>query len=979
MKLIKIQAHGFKSFAEPIQLSFDGGVAGIIGPNGSGKSNINDAIKWVLGEQSSKSLRGDNMEDVIFAGSKNVKEMNKASVTLTFDNSNNASSVPHKVFTITRELERGKGSNIYYINDEIVRYKDIKDIALESGISKSSLAIISQGTVSDIAEASPEDRRGIFEEAAGVSKYKSRKKEALRKLEKTNESLEKIQTVILELEKQLKPLKNQAEKARIYLQKSKELKDVEVGLIIHNLDFYSTKLKEFEIELEGVVETKENLEQQVRKCENIIEQNSGDRLKFEKELHFLVQDLDNLNEKLRNLELISANENQRRELIISGQIKVNPEEKMKVIKEQLQIIKSRINFYTKQTEELNQIVSDKKNEVQELEKTISTKRIEQNKISNKLNETKVKINILLEHKKNKTNMFKGTKTIVEHKNIFKGYHGLVSEVLKVDQEYIPAIDAVLNNALQHIVVEDAQIAVTAVNFLKKNDGGRATFIPLKSIKPKSIKDEHFLALNMKKGFIDVASNLVKYEPKFEVLSKFLLGNILVVSDIESAKDIAAILDNKYMIVTLEGDLIRTGGVITGGVQQASTNLIGLDEQIAKLEEIVPIISKEVENTSNQITNLEHKKYELTNVVSEFSVEAAKVYEKLSNDQKSFDSLTAEYQTISAKDLGESSSSALDQQINEIQAKKVILQAQIRAKKESILSLNTDFSKVTLEKNDLEKSLRILNDSFSKKITEKNKAEFYLDTNQKRLSEFYNMTYEMAKDNFSLSIDITEAEEFVGRIKEEIKDLGNINIDSIKSYEEISERYDGLKATESEIVDAKDKIESAIKEMDKIIITKLRDTLSAINEEFNNVFQSMFGGGEARVEFVDPSDILESGIDIKAQPPGKSIKNLKLFSGGEKSLIAISLLFAILKSKPLPLCILDEVEAALDDANVVRYAEYLQKLKTKTQFLVITHRHGTMSRVDHLFGATMQTRGVTSFFSVELARAKELIKDTKIES
>lgn len=242
-----------------------------------------------------------------------------------------------------------------------------------------------------------------------------------------------------------------------------------------------------------------------------------------------------------------------------------------------------------------------------------------------------------------------------------------------------------------------------------------------------------------------------------------------------------------------------------------------------------------------------------------------------------------------------------------------------------------------------------------------------------------MTYEMAKDNFSLSIDITEAEEFVGRIKEEIKDLGNINIDSIKSYEEISERYDGLKATESEIVDAKDKIESAIKEMDKIIITKLRDTLSAINEEFNNVFQSMFGGGEARVEFVDPSDILESGIDIKAQPPGKSIKNLKLFSGGEKSLIAISLLFAILKSKPLPLCILDEVEAALDDANVVRYAEYLQKLKTKTQFLVITHRHGTMSRVDHLFGATMQTRGVTSFFSVELARAKELIKDTKIES
>ncbi|PAF54904.1 AAA family ATPase [Mycoplasmopsis agassizii] len=977
MKLIKFYAHGFKSFADPIQLSFDGGVVGIIGPNGSGKSNINDAIKWVLGEQSSKMLRGESMEDVIFAGSQKVRPLDRAIVTLTFDNRARSVSLPHDEIRITRELERGDGKNKYYINDELVRYKDIKDIVLESGISKSSLAIISQGTVSDIAEATPESRRLIFEEAAGVSKYRARKVESLRKLEKTAESLAQIQTVINELDKQLKPLRTQAEKAKIYLEKSRELKAVEVAVLVHNLTYFKEKLAEYEKQLEGVKETRENLESQISRSEQSLKQNSSDRLAHENDLQKIGKELDEINAGLKDLEVIFATESQRRQLIISGQLQATTEEKKNAIREQISAKQASFNFYAEQRAEFARRIDEKRIESAEKDRLINDLRILQAKEIKKLNEARTKISILEEHRKNKTNLFRGVKTVMEHKNIFKGYHGLVSDLLDVPEEYHLAIEAALGNALQHIVVNDSDTAVQAINFLKQNDAGRATFIPLKSISAKSVRREHEMAISNIDGFVGVASKLFKIDPKLNVLLEFLLGNIIFTDDIKSAKNIDEMLEHRYMIVTLYGDIIRAGGVMTGGTPQASTSLIGIDEQIEKLQAAIPLIEQEENSLINQISIADSQRQNIVTLISQLTIEQTKINIAYENDENALNQLRAEYETISSEKLEVEASTEVTDRIHSLQARKTNLEIDKRTKQERVLSLNTEHYRLTNEKLEWEKSLRTLNNAFSKVITEKDRAEFILSSNHKRLSEYYNMTLEVAQSNYKLEMDLEEAEAIISKLQASIRDLGHVNVEAIQQFEQISERFDELKVAENEIIETKVRIEEAIKEMDKIIIERMRLTLDEIGGEFNNVFREMFGGGQASVHYVDESNPLESGIDIKAQPPGKSIKNLRLFSGGEKSLIAISLLFAILKSRPLALCILDEVEAALDEANVVRYADYLQELKPKTQFLVITHRHGTMSRVDHLFGATMQTRGVTSFFTVKIEDAKKMVEDTQV--
>ncbi|MGL5308474.1 MAG: AAA family ATPase, partial [Metamycoplasmataceae bacterium] len=435
MKLIKVEAKGFKSFADKVTLKFNGGVVGIVGPNGSGKSNINDAIKWVLGEQSSKALRGDNMEDIIFAGSRTEKEQNKCEVTLTFDNSQGKLSIPHKIFTISRVLERGNSNNSYYINDQIARYRDIREIALESGISKSSLAIISQGTVSDIAQATPEQRRGIIEDAAGTSKYKSKKVEALRKLEKTQESLEKINTVVNELEKQLKPLEKQASKAKIYLEKSKALKEVEVGLLVHDLTIFNAKLEELRSELIGVQETKEDLESKIKDQEISIEQNVDYKTNLEKEIRELNTDLEKINESLYNLEVRFKNEEQKRELIISGQIQVAGAEKIAAMKTQLEVYSSEIQHFESWGESSSQNVRNKKEEVNAIEINIATLRLKSNTMKTNLVKVKTKIDVLMDHKENRTNLFKGTKTILDNKTLFKGMEGTVSDIVNIPEQY----------------------------------------------------------------------------------------------------------------------------------------------------------------------------------------------------------------------------------------------------------------------------------------------------------------------------------------------------------------------------------------------------------------------------------------------------------------------------------------------------------------------------------------------------------------
>ncbi len=975
MKLIKIEAKGFKSFADKVTLKFNGGVVGIVGPNGSGKSNINDAIKWVLGEQSFKALRGDNMEDIIFAGSRTEKEQNKCEVTLTFDNSEGRLSLPYKIFTISRVLERGKGNNTYYINDQIAKYRDIREISLESGISKSSLAIISQGTVSDIAQATPEQRRGIIEDAAGTSKYKSKKIEALRKLEKTQESLDKISTVVDELKKQLLPLEKQAEKAKIYLEKSKSLKQVEVGLLVHDLSYFNNKLDELRAELIGVQETKEDLESRIKDQEISVEQNVDYKTNLEKEIRELNTDLEKINENLYNLEVRFKNEEQKRELIISGQIQVADAEKITVMKSQLEIYSSEIKHFETWGESSIKNVRSKKEEVNDIELNIATLRLKSNTMKTNLLKVKTKIDVLVDHKENKTNLFKGTKTIIDNKSLFKGMQGTVSDLINVPDQYSSAIESILQNALQHIVVDTSETAVKMIEFLKSNNGGRATFIPLSSIAKKEVRSDYLLKINNQSGFIGVASELVNFDDKYSQLIKFLLGNTIIVEDVQSANKISHLVDKRYLIASLDGDLIRVGGIITGGTKINSSNLLGIEDQIRQLKEIIPGLTHGIDVANVEITKLENTKEEKQSLINELTIEIVKNNEKHENVKQQFLDLKVDFETQSKKSFDVDSLKSVDSSLSQFKSNKSIIQATLRSKREKLELIEVTITRATLSKQELEKSLRLIISNSSEKMTEKTKAEFYVQEATKRLSEHYHLTFESARENFILSLELNEARKKVSELKTEIDELGSVNVEAINLYVEVKERHDEIYGSQQELSEAKSIILQAISEMDKIIISRITNTLELVNKEFNIVFQKMFGGGEARIFLVDPHDVLESGVEIQAQPPGKSIKNLKLFSGGEKALIAISLLFAIIKAKPLPLCILDEVEAALDESNVVRYAEFLQSLKVDTQFIVITHRHGTMSRVDHLFGATMQKRGVTSFFSIELSQAKKLVDDS----
>ncbi|MDC8914131.1 AAA family ATPase [Metamycoplasma hyosynoviae] len=974
MKLIQVEAHGFKSFADKVALKFDGGVVAIIGPNGSGKSNINDAIRWVLGESSSKALRGDNMEDVIFAGSKTEKEMDRAEVTLTFDNRDHAVSVPHDFFTISRVLHRGKGENEYFINGEPARLRDVKEIAMESGISKSSLAIISQGTISDIAEATPERRREIFEEASGTSMYRYRKIEAKRKLDRTEEALSQISVLVLELEKQLKPLQRQAEKAKVYKEKMEQLKEVEVVLLVHDLMHYSDRLTILEDEARDFSLAKEDLQTRLNSYLSALNQKTEIINSIESTIQDIQKKLDETNAEISNLEIRSAKEAKQREMVLSGAIKVSNEDKKETLKEVLSELNEKIIAYKK-------FLKDKADELKAFEdKTIklSTDINELNRLYHieveKLNKVKSKIDVIKDVRDNRTSLAKGTKNIVENAHLFKGYKSLVSQLIEVEPKFAKAIETILANATQHIVVDTPETAVAAINFLKQNNGGRATFIPLSSIQPKLLLEQHIVVAQVQNGFLGVASELVNTAKEYDTLKKFLLGNTLVCDTIDNANKLSKLLEKRYMIVTLDGDVIRAGGVMSGGQATQSISIFGIEDQLKQLEDLLEPLETNIAVLKEQILKLEHEKQTQITLSTNFSLEKANYENKLSEALSEFDDLSIKYQQLTNEELELESKVDFGKSIAALIVERSNLSANYKTQSEILKSSRDQFYDLTFKKNEADVALKELLEENGKKIAEKVRAESIIENAKRRLSEQYGLLFETAKQFYKPELDFDVARKLVDNLKQDIRELGHINLEAIEQYEVVQERYTQVKTQEDQIVAAKNTIEEAINEMDKIIVERITQTVELVNGEFKFVFAKMFGGGMAEIRYTDPDNLLDSGIDVIAQPPGKAIKNLKLFSGGEKALIAISLLFAILKAKPLPLCILDEVEAALDEANVIRFAEFLQNLKKETQFIVITHRQGTMERVDKLYGATMQKRGVTTFFGVNLAEAKSLIND-----
>ncbi|WP_406613980.1 AAA family ATPase [Mycoplasma corogypsi] len=978
MKLIKVEAHGFKSFADPVILRFDGGVVGVIGPNGSGKSNINDAIRWVLGEQSSKELRGDSMQDVIFAGSATVKPMDKAEVTLTFDNSDKTIENQPDTISITRVLERGKGMNDYYLNGKPCRHKDIKAIAMQSGIGKSSLAIISQGTVSDIAESNDEQRRQIFEEAAGVSKYKVDKTEAERNLAQTEVALDKTRIKVEEMEKRLVPLRTQAEKALKFKQKQEELKEVEISYLAYNINALTLDYTQLEEQLKGVEETKVSYDKSLEDLKAKIDNANERYSEYEASYRKTKAKSDDLTARVAQLKVTYASKTERRNLIASGEIKVDQKERLRAVWEQVRELQSSVDSqketYAENFAKLNELKAQNNQNKQEISR-LNSQKITYTERKNKF---VYDLNTLEDRKRHKNSLYDGVKTIVQNKNAFKGYRGLISEVFRVDEKYEKAMEVILSAAMQHIVVDKSDTAVKCIEFLKANNGGRATFIPLASIQEKSVRDDYLFVIRNHPGFIGVANTLVDFEAEFDILAKYMLGNIIVVDNIQSANKIADIVEKKYMIVTLDGDIVRTGGVMTGGSAIKGGDTLNLDTKIDQLKKEITGLELIIDELTKKISLLQTNEAEVNSRIAIFEDQTNKLKYSISDNETKIENLKLEFIGFDKNQTNDEIS--IDYEVKALSKEIINQEKQISTLKfdlDSFDELKTqakaDADKYQAEFIQIQGLAKELDNSFRDKFVKFNKTKEQLEKSRDRLTQHYKLTFEVAYENHKLEMSVQAAKEIIELLMEEIEALGNVNLESIQELETLEEEYNQISTYYEELIEAKVRIVEAIAEFDKVIVTRLEKIVADVNSEMHKVFSSMFGGGYAEVRFLDPKNVLESGIGIFAQPPGKTVKNLRLFSGGEKSLIAISLLFAILRARPLPLCILDEVEAALDESNVVRYAEYLQELKKQTQFIVITHRVGTMSNVDALFGATMQRRGVTSFFTVTLDDAQKMVE------
>jgi chromosome segregation protein len=665
--------------------------------------------------------------------------------------------------------------------------------------------------------------------------------------------------------------------------------------------------------------------------------------------------------------------------MISGELKSSSEEQIKAMYSELSNIGTRAQGFRELSNKIEQSIKAKRKEIESYTEELNDLISQKNNSQAQLYKSRSKLEVIVDYKNNKSNLFFGTKTIMRNKQIFSGIHDIVSGLIQVDVKYQTAIETVLQNSLQHVVVDNSETAIRAIKFLKDNRGGRATFIPLSTIQSKHVRDQYLYALQTQQGFIDVASNIVKTKTEFITLKEFLLGNIIVVNNIQDGNQISKLIDKRYMIVTLDGDVIRIGGVMSGGQRGPEKHMLNLDIQIKEHQNKIANLENEVDKYKILISQKEIVLSEAQSLISEFYIEQAKIKEKLESTEDNFSNLKITYENASKKKVNISEFTQSNEDLVKLQSRRTEIQQQLKVKRHKIMDINNELATTNIRKTELEKLLRNLVNDSSEQMTQKAKAEFYIQNSLQRLSEAYEITLDFAIQNYKLTIKEDEARDIVATLRKEIKDLGYINIDALKQFEEIKERHDELNANKEELDKAQQLIISAITEMDQIMIVKFDETIKGVQVFLQPIFERMFGGGEIKLRYTDPQNILETGIDVIAQPPGKTVRNLKLFSGGEKSLIAISLLFAILKYKPLPLCILDEVEAALDEANVTRYANFLQELKGKTQFMVITHRIGTMERVDELFGITMQQRGVTSIFSLKLENAHSLLNKEKEEN
>ena len=1181
MYLKRLELQGFKSFADKTVLEFKPGITAVIGPNGSGKSNISDSIRWVLGEQSMKSLRGAKSEDIIFAGTQNRKSLGFAEASIVIDNTDGELPVEYAEVIVTRKIYRS-GETGYFINKTPCRLKDILELFMDTGIGKDGYSIIGQGKIDEILSNKSEDRRHIFEEAAGIVKYRARKSESEKKLEQTKLNLLRINDILSEIEAGLDPLRIQSEKAKRFLELHESLKDIEVGLFIHNIETYKEKLEQVvedlkilenqkndeEKKLNNIQNKKGTLKKQIdelieeiEKCQNIgfestnqiekinseigisnekILQNNerllseiedskqkikdlqeekdtkkqkkdslfSNKEKFEKELEEKEAELSKLTEGLSTKELeIEAKKQvieKNTDLKYEKNIEIssldanfeNIEKRQKSIKTEIQETVSELDRTRTQkqdmSKEFQKIESEKNSATKELEENSNKKEEIENKIK-EFNEQIDKMSyelrmkdsrqkFLIETEKEKEGYAKAVKLLLtdcdKNADLNKGVHGIIANLISVDKKYETAIEMTLGGMLQNIVTDSEEVAKKLVNHLRANNMGRASFLPITSIKGSKIDK----IKGKFPGVIGVAADLVKFDKKYTQIVYNLLGRTVIVDNMDTG--IALAKENKYgfRIVTIQGDIINASGAITGGsVAQKTVNILGrgreienlakeievlqnkisetkrskqdyeesisefvedskeldekiqqinivyatekqkmlsVEEQILRLENTLSKLRNENEKIENQKADIKNQKQNIQNSVedlekeiNELSIVIKEFAEANSENQKYIDDLNFDITNlkISVSSFDESGSSideiieridkdienynnaitVKNDQIEDLKREDIELKEKIESLKNQIIEIKNSVSTSTekieqlkldrVNKNEeLNKIEKDITDQFNlledlkgnlvKIDVKKTKLEQDIDLVVNNLWEEYELTPNNATDHKKVeNVQTTQKE--VNDIRAEIKDLGSINVDSIEEYKKTKERYDFMCEQRLDLENTISKLRKMISEITDTMKKQFVEKFKLINKNFNEVFVELFGGGKAELILEDEDNVLECGIDIKAQPTGKKLQNMMLLSGGEKAFTAIALLFAILKINPAPFCILDEIEAALDDVNVYRYAEYLKKFCSDTQFLVITHRKGTMEAADTVYGVTMEENGISKLLSMKLAQSK----------
>jgi chromosome segregation protein len=974
MYLKKIELHGFKSFADQSIIEFMPGITGIVGPNGCGKSNISDAVRWVLGEQSVKSLRGSSMSDVIFTGSEDRKAQSLAEVTLVFDNEDRSMNIAYNEVSITRRLYRHNNEAEYLINNEPCRLKDIVDLVMDTGMGRDSLSMISQGNISSFADSKPEERRGMFEEAAGVSKYKKRKIESIRKLERTKENLDRVEDICNELERQLIPLKKQKEKAEIYIELKKELKDIEVSVLVKEIESLSLSLKELNQSLD-------ELDKEKTSNDAAILLNEAQSEQLTKRMYALDEEVNNMQTKLltamNNLQTLQARKieiDANRKHLLQSSSQENLKEKIKqlklVLQESIHEYNDRVNRYNETKKEKNELEEKQTIHQQQINKL----REEIERIQLDLHSSMNKKEQLIDIVENKSNYSVGVRAIIQAKNSLDGIVGVLGELLTTQSQYEQALSVALSLSRQNIVVKNEDNAKAAISFLKNNKAGRATFLPITNMKARKVRAEHLLVCENFPGFIGVFSQFVNSKYDLGEIIENQLGNVLLVETIDDATKLSKALYSSYRIVTLDGDVVNVGGSLTGGRHKINDNSYFSKRELEKVKKYIKSLEKSLNQKKKELNELENELREISQFILQKNVTYAKLEMEVRSKHGDVQLNKSEYETLTHQSiendqlLDESSNHQFIDELNKAQKLKDDLTENIQAKRTLRMSFVNENERIENELREQRKISRNINDEITLKKVEKATQDSKINNYLMRLNDEYKMTYEYAKSEYNEDIQLMKAHEEVNLLKHRIESLGHVNVQSIEDYENVSHRYDNLNTQRLDLISAQDSLLKAIDEMDEIMVKRFSETFAKINVEFNHVFRNLFGGGRAELKYTDPDNILETGIDIDVQPPGKTIQNISLFSGGEKALIAISCLFAILRVRPVPMCILDEVEAALDIANVERFAKYLREFSESTQFIVITHRQGTMEECDLLYGATMQQKGVTKLVSVKLKDA-----------